>query len=97
MAFEVIFSKRADHDFENILYYIENEFGTQSAIRFKDLVIEFVALLQNFHEIGNIELPDKNIRSFVIHRRLKVFYYLKNNRIIIFRLFDTRQHPDKLL
>jgi len=34
MALEVTFSKRADRDFENILSYIELEFGETAAVRF---------------------------------------------------------------
>ena len=94
MAFEVTFSKRADRDFESILHYISSEFGIQATTRFKDLVIEFASLLQYFPEIGSLELPDKNVRGFVIHRRLKVFYRVKADSIIILRLFDTRQHPE---
>jgi plasmid stabilization system protein ParE len=95
MAFEVVFTKRAERDFENILNYIDNEFGVQATIHFKGLVIDFASLIQNFPEIGSLERPEKNIRGFVVHRRLKVFYRIKEERIIILRLFDTRQHPDK--
>ena len=35
MAFEVRFTKKADRDFETILYYILDEFGDLIAIRFK--------------------------------------------------------------
>jgi plasmid stabilization system protein ParE len=95
MAFEVSFTKRADRDLENILNYIENEFGNQATTRFKDLVIEFASLIQYFPEIGSLEQVDKQIRGFVIHRRLKIFYRIKKDSVIILRLFDTRQHPDK--
>lgn len=95
MAFEVAFTKRAEKDFELISNYIEMQFGSNAAIRFKTLVIEFAAILQTFPEIGSLEVEEKNIRGSVIHQRLKVFYRIKNSRIIILRLFDTRQHPDK--
>ena len=94
MAFKVVFTKKADYDFENILSYIQSEFGSLTAIRFKNLVIEFATLLQSFPEIGSLQLYDKNIRVFVIHRRLKIFYRIKDDRAIILRLFDTRQNPD---
>ncbi|MGZ3756093.1 MAG: type II toxin-antitoxin system RelE/ParE family toxin [Mucilaginibacter sp.] len=94
MAFEVVFTKRADRDFENILNYIQSEFGMLIAIQFKDLILEFATLIRSYPEMGVAVLPEKNIRSFVIHRRLKVFYRIKANRVIVLRLFDTRQHPD---
>ena len=95
MTFEVVFAKRAEKDFENILKYIESKFGDQAGIHFKSLVLEFATILQSFPEIGSLEVEDKNIRGSVIHHRLKVFYRIKKRRVIILRLFDTRQNPDK--
>jgi plasmid stabilization system protein ParE len=95
MIFEVVFTKRAEKDFENISNYIESKFGDNALLRFKTLVIEFATVLQFFPEIGSLELEDKNIRASVVHSRLRVFYKIKNDRVTILRLFDTRQHPDK--
>ncbi|MDB5159073.1 MAG: hypothetical protein JWR50_3780 [Mucilaginibacter sp.] len=95
MASEVVFTKRAERDFENILNYIDSEFGLQATLHFRDLVIDFASLIQHFPEIGSLEQEDKNIRGFVIHRRLKIFYRIKQEKIFILRLFDTRQHPDR--
>jgi len=96
MTFEVSFSRKAETDFENILNYIAAEFGDQSVANFKKLVLDFATLLEEFPEIGSIELRNKNIRGFVIHRRLKVFYRINKDKVIILRLFDTRQHPSKV-
>ena len=95
MTFEVVFTRRAENDFDNILNYIQADFGSRSAEHFRNLIVEFVKILESFPEIGTIELEDKGIRGSVIHKRLKVFYRIKNKRVIILRLFDTRQHPDK--
>jgi plasmid stabilization system protein ParE len=94
MAFTAIVTKRASRDFDSILYYIQDKFGTQAVIDFRDLVFESVDLIESFPHIGSLEFAHKNIRGLVVHRRLKVFYRVKNNRILILRLFDTRQHPD---
>ncbi|RFZ95112.1 type II toxin-antitoxin system RelE/ParE family toxin [Mucilaginibacter conchicola] len=92
---KVALSKRAEKDLETILTYIRNDFGSASAVRFKNLIINFLDLISNFPEIGSLEVPDKNIRVFVAHKRLKIFYNLSDKRIVILRLFDTRQNPDK--
>ena len=81
MTFEVVFTKRAERDFETILNYIEFKFGNQAGIRFKNLVLEFATILQSFPEIGSLELEDKSIRAAVIHHRLKIFYRIKSNRV----------------
>ena len=92
---DVVFSKPAEKDFENILNYIKRDFGSLAAINFKGLVFKFIELIQIFPEIGTLEIRNKNIRAFVLHKRLKVFYDINDGRITILRLFDTRQHPDR--
>ncbi|HEK21451.1 type II toxin-antitoxin system RelE/ParE family toxin [Mucilaginibacter sp.] len=88
---EVLLSKKAEQDFEDILNYIKKDFGSVAAVNFKDLIINFLELIGNYPEIGSLELPDKNIRAFVVHKRLKVFYNIRDKRIIVLRFFDTRQ------
>lgn len=94
---KVAFSKKADEDFLSILNYIKADFGSKASIDFKTLVFKFVDLIHAFPEIGSLEVADKGIRGFVVHRRLKIFYRITANKIIILRLFDTRQHPDRKL
>ena len=95
MALEIAFSRKADKDFETILNYLLENFGSQSADQFKILIDEFVTLVLLFPEIGSLELADRKIRGFVAHHRLKIFYRINGERIVILRLFDTRQHPGK--
>ena len=97
MAFEIVLTKRAEKDFETILQYILLDFGQSAAVRFKDLTFEFLSILEKFPGIGIILIAEKDIRSIVIHKRLKVFYRIKNTKIILLRLFDTRQHPGKAI
>nr|WP_067061951.1 type II toxin-antitoxin system RelE/ParE family toxin [Mucilaginibacter sp. L294] len=92
---KVVLSKKADKDFDDIINYIKKDFGSQRAISFKELILNFLDLLQAFPEIGSLELSDSNLRAFVAHKRLKIFYRIDTKKIIILRFFDTRQHPDK--
>lgn len=92
---KVVLSKKADKDFDEIINYIKSDFGSQDSINFKALILNFLDLLQTFPEIGSLEIPNKNLRAFVAHKRLKIFYRIDSHRIIILRLFDTRQNPGK--
>ncbi len=94
MAFQVVFTKKAERDFNVILDYIADEFGESAAHRFRVLTIDFLSVLISFPELGIVNTPFNNIRSFVVHKRLKVIYSIKGQKIRILRLFDTRQHPD---
>jgi plasmid stabilization system protein ParE len=95
ISLNVVFSSRAERDFEDIITYIKGEFGSKASLDFKSLVFHFTDLVKAFPEIGSLELPEKNIRGFVVHKRLKIFYQVSDDNLIILRLFDTRQHPDK--
>jgi plasmid stabilization system protein ParE len=95
MAFEVTFSQKAEQDFESILSYIDANFGTPTAFRFKDIILDFSVLIASFPEIGSLEQTDKNIRALIVHKRLKIFYQIDQDEIVVLRLFDTRQHPNK--
>ncbi|MBD1394524.1 type II toxin-antitoxin system RelE/ParE family toxin [Mucilaginibacter glaciei] len=92
---KVVLSKRAQKDFDDILNYIKKDFGSLHAINFKNLVIKFLDLIGVFPEMGSLEEHNTSMRAFVVHRRLKVFYRFDDNRLIVLRLFDTRQHPDQ--
>ncbi len=95
MKFKVSFTPKAEADFEAIIDYIESEFGFNASSNFKKLVLDFATLMETFPEIGSIEVKEKNIKGLVLHRRLKAFYRIKNDRVIILRLFDTRLNPSK--
>ncbi|RFZ85614.1 type II toxin-antitoxin system RelE/ParE family toxin [Mucilaginibacter terrenus] len=91
---KVFFTKTADQDFSDILSYIKRDFGASAAQNFKSLVLRFADIIEVFPEIGSLELHDKNIRGLVVHGRLKIFYRITPKRIIVLRLFDTRQNPE---
>lgn len=93
MKFKVSFAAKAQADFDAIINYIETEFGPNSSSVFKKQIFDFATLMETFPEIGSIEVKEKNIRGFVVHRRLKAFYRIKGDKVIILRLFDTRQNP----
>jgi len=53
--------------------------------------------LENYPEIGVVEVDDKQIRGFQLTKQTRVFYRIKGERIIILTFFDVRQHPNKKL
>lgn len=97
MSFEVVLTKKAERDLHSISKYIKTNFGENAAESFGKLVFEFAELIQSFPEMGSIEIADKKVRGLVVHRRLKAIYRIKGNQVVILRMFDTRQHPDKKL
>jgi len=95
MALEVFWSKRADSKFDQILDYLQNEWGESATTAFVKNVYDFLDVLVEFPEIGAIEQPERNIRGFVISRQVTVFYKISGNKIILVNFFDNRQNRNR--
>jgi len=96
MIENITLSPKAEKDLQSIYNYIKATFGSSPAEQFKNTVVRFLILIQSYPEIGTIEVTGKGIRCFVVHYRLKIFYRIKNDRIVVLRLFDTRQDLNKI-
>jgi plasmid stabilization system protein ParE len=77
------------------LEYIELKFGSTARLSFIAKTKDFTRLLNEFPEIGTLEIPEKKIRGFQITKQTRVFYRLKNDQIILLTFFDSRQDPQK--
>jgi plasmid stabilization system protein ParE len=89
------FTARAKENYQNIIQNIESEWGIFSVEKFQYQLNTFLDLLEKFPEIGFLENESKRIRSFGLHQHVRIFYRIKNQKIVILSLFDTRQHPNK--
>ena len=95
MALEIYWSKRADKKFDNILEYLQEEWGEKVTGAFVKKVYDFLDVLVDFPEIGTMENKQRNIRGFVIVKQITLFYKIKNHKIILLNFFDNRQNPKK--
>jgi plasmid stabilization system protein ParE len=93
MALEILWSKRADKRFDNIIEYLEDEWGEHTTSLFVKKVYDFLDILCEFPEIGTIENKELNIRGFVIVKQLTIFYQIRKDKIIILNFYDNRQNP----
>lgn len=93
MALNIKWSKYADQSFDQILNYLEAEWGENVTRAFVRRTYEFLDLLAEFPEIGSMENPEKQIRGFVLIKQITVFYIQKTDSIILLNLYDNRQKP----
>jgi plasmid stabilization system protein ParE len=91
----IVWTRKAQNKFVDILEYIEQKFSETARDAFKIKTKEFTVLLDKFPEIGTLEIRDRNLRGFQLTRQTRVFCRIKNDRIIILTLFDSRQDPKK--
>lgn len=95
MALEIYWSTRADKKFDRILEYLTLELGERITISFVKKVYEFLDILAEFPEIGNLENKEKGIRGFTIVEQINIFYKIDDSKIILLNFFDNRQNPKK--
>lgn len=95
MALTIYWSKKADEKFDQILKYLEDEWGENVTRAFVRKVYDFLDILSEFPEIGTLENVERNIRGFVIVKQLTVFYKITDDKIILLNFFDNRQNPKR--
>ncbi len=95
MALKIFWTNKASNNFENILEYLEVEWGNHVTKRFIKDLYDFLEVLVEFPEIGSIENKEKGIRGFTLIRQINIFYRITIDKIIILGLFNNRQNPSK--
>lgn len=95
MALTIYWSKRADKKFDEIISFLNDEWGETVTKTFVRKVYDFLEILQVFPEIGSLESKENNIRGFVIVKQLTLFYKIKNDKIVLLNFFDNRMNLRK--
>ena len=95
MALKIYWTKRASKKFDEILSYLQSEWGENVVKAFTQKVYGFLDILTEFPEIGTVENQKKGIRGFTIVKQISLFYRIADNKIILLNFFDNRQNPKK--
>lgn len=91
----VFFTKRAYKSYSRINDYIRQEWSESVVLAFEQKTVDFLDIIEQFPEMGILEVPEKGLRSFLLTSQTRVFYRIKGNQIIILTFFDTRKNPKK--
>jgi plasmid stabilization system protein ParE len=95
MVYQIIFKKRFQNKLQNVLAYIENEFGLVVAQKFaKQLDNKFTTLLKE-PLMGKPSIYINDIRSIHAGNYNRVYYKIDGNRIIVLNMYDTRINPKR--
>lgn len=87
---QIIWLPEAADTFEEIVQYLEEEFGEASARKFVKRVYAFLDILAAHPNLGPIENPAEQIRGFVLHRNTTLFYKTEQETIYLLAFFDNR-------
>lgn len=97
---EVVWSKTAKESLAVTLQFIRQNFSDNVAQNIRNQIENQVNQLSIFPLMGiedrKNSTPSRQFRYIIIKRRSKVFYYLKDNKVYIVLVWDTRQNTDSL-
>ncbi len=95
MVYEIIFKKRFRNKLQNLLSYIENEFGLLVAQRFAKQLDKKFGTLQKQPFIGKPSVYIRNIRSIHAGKHNRLYYRIEGNKIVIINMYDSRINPKR--
>lgn len=95
MNWTVKWSPAARDEYARLLQYLEQEYGTDSALKFLE---ETDAVLSQISRFPNSGTPTKKerIRKSMITKQTSLFYELYEKEVRILHFWDNRQDPNKL-
>ena len=95
MVRKIRLTKKADKRFDEILEYLDQEFGKSTATKFIERTYSFFDLIAEHPQIGRIEDKIKGIYGFVLEKPVTDFYRFTNKEVVILNFFDNRTNPKR--
>jgi plasmid stabilization system protein ParE len=95
MALKIRWTTRADIKLDQLIIYLESEWGESVVKAFMSKLYDFLEILSEFPEIGSMQYPEKRIRGFALTKQVTIFYKIDEDQIILLDIFDNRSDPKK--
>jgi len=96
MPKQIIWSPAAESDLESILTFLEVKWSSRIVSRFLNKLDDCINLISEDHKLFPFINKDLEIRKCVVSKQNTLYYRMKDDKIELVRLFDTRQDPEKL-
>ena len=93
---KIRWTEEATKNLENIIIYLETNWRTKELKKFFQKLEKQLLLLSIFPEAYPLSQKKKIIHRCVLTKNLTIYYTVKDDSLILFSLFDTRQDPAKL-
>lgn len=95
MAYQIIVKKRFINKVHKLLVYLEKEWSHKVAADFLLKIDRRIELLTKQPFVGKSSSKIKNVRGLLITRHNKLYYIVKEDKVIILNMYDTRINPKK--
>lgn len=89
MVRKIVWIKRAISKFNNIITYLEEEWGEQITENFVRKTYDIIELISDQSDLGTLENIEKNVRGFLLTKHNRIFI-VTDKEIILLNFFDTR-------
>jgi plasmid stabilization system protein ParE len=90
MAKKIVWTKTALGKFNNIVDYLESEWGNRVTENFVTKTYDILELISDHSDLGTLEHPEKKIRAFLLTKHNRLFYRVTEKEIILLNFFETR-------
>ena len=95
MAYEIILKKRFSNKLVKVLSYLEQEWSHRAAVNFLKIVDYRIKQLSGQPFTGASSEKIKDVRGVLITRHNKLYYKVKNGKVIVLNMYDTRMNPKR--
>ncbi len=94
---KILWHSKASHDLQNIIAYIASQ-SPENAVKVLNLFIELTNSLSFFpYKYPKEPFYNKENIRFLSKWSYKIIYRVDRDTIIILRIFNTNQHPERIL
>ena len=91
----IVWNKKAQAKFDNIVLYLQKEWSERIAENFVKTTNHYLFLLSKFPYLGRKSSKNTSVRLLNITRHNQMFYRVESKKIIILAFFDLRQDSIK--
>lgn len=91
----IIWTKTAEITLNEIIDYIENDFGLLVAESYYSDVVETIKDIQNLPELFPVYQLKSDTRKAVINKKTILYYKISDDKIYLLAFYDVRKNTHK--
>jgi plasmid stabilization system protein ParE len=98
VAYSIKWSEKSKDDIIEIIDYLIDNWGKNSAKKFKNTVLNSIDLISKMPTLYPLTEYRDNVRRCIVVKQVSMYYQVNEaeNEIYIVRFYDNRKDPDKL-
>lgn len=96
MGKKIIWTLRAQRNFNSIINYLEKKWGQRVTRNFINNSLEIIQILSENPLLGTLQIPEKRIYGFLLSKHNRMFYRYNKKEFIVLNIFDNRSDKSKV-